>query len=180
MHESLTYQFLDCDFVQALLVARKNRLVYVSLGRNKATLLKGAQETFKKLGKAKKIDYYLLKDSKHSMDIMCEQYMQLLDGKKAPELEYEYMFGTDFQKKVWDQLVKIPSGTVKTYSEIAKEVGSSNSCRAVGRACGENKLAVLVPCHSVVGSSGKDLVGYRWGIDVKKRLLEREGVHIYK
>ena len=81
--------------------------------------------------------------------------------------------GTVFQLRVWQALRNIPHGQTRTYSQIARELGEPNATRAVARACATNRVAVLVPCHRVVGASGS-LTGYRWGIDRKRRLLEAE------
>jgi AraC family transcriptional regulator of adaptative response/methylated-DNA-[protein]-cysteine methyltransferase len=80
---------------------------------------------------------------------------------------------TAFQQRVWRALSEIPRGETRTYAEIAAEIGSPTAVRAVGTACGANPLAVVVPCHRVVGADGK-ITGYRWGVDRKKRLLEME------
>ncbi len=80
---------------------------------------------------------------------------------------------TAFQQRVWQALLAIPRGETRTYAEIAEAVGSPSAVRAVGTACGSNMLAVVIPCHRVVGADGR-LTGYRWGTDRKRRLLELE------
>ncbi len=84
------------------------------------------------------------------------------------------MQGTDFQKQVWRQLQEIPYGETRSYRQIAAAIGQPNAVRAVGAANGSNPLAIVVPCHRVIGSSGK-LTGYGGGLPLKKRLLELEG-----
>lgn len=87
------------------------------------------------------------------------------------------LLGTAFQKKVWDALMRIPSGETRSYADIAAELGAPSAARAVAGACARNRIAVLVPCHRVVrgdGSAG----GYRWGLPLKRRLLQREGARI--
>lgn len=81
--------------------------------------------------------------------------------------------GTVFQLRVWNALRQIPRGETRTYSQLAREMGEPNATRAVARACALNRVAVLVPCHRVVGVSGS-LTGYRWGVERKKKLLEAE------
>jgi AraC family transcriptional regulator of adaptative response/methylated-DNA-[protein]-cysteine methyltransferase len=81
--------------------------------------------------------------------------------------------GTAFQHRVWDALRRIPAGETWTYGQLAEAIGSPKAVRAVGAACGANPVAVVVPCHRVVGSDRK-LTGYRWGVEKKRRLLERE------
>lgn len=81
--------------------------------------------------------------------------------------------GTEFQQRVWRVLRKIPSGTTASYADIARAIESPASVRAVAQACGANALALAIPCHRVVRSDGA-LSGYRWGVERKRALLERE------
>jgi AraC family transcriptional regulator of adaptative response/methylated-DNA-[protein]-cysteine methyltransferase len=81
--------------------------------------------------------------------------------------------GTAFQRRVWQALQQIPSGTQVRYADIARRIGAPTSARAVARACAANGLAVAIPCHRVVRTNGA-LSGYRWGIERKRMLLERE------
>jgi methylated-DNA-[protein]-cysteine S-methyltransferase len=81
--------------------------------------------------------------------------------------------GTPFQRRVWQELTRIPFGETITYAELAERVGSSNGFRAVGNANGRNPISIIVPCHRVIGSGGK-LTGYAGGVDNKQRLLELE------
>ena len=84
--------------------------------------------------------------------------------------------GTAFQERVWQALRSIPAGATATYAQIARMIGAPTSSRAVAQACGANPLAVAIPCHRVVRSDGA-LSGYRWGVERKRQLLEREGNH---
>ena len=84
--------------------------------------------------------------------------------------------GTAFQKRVWDALQHIQPGSRMSYTEIAKKIGSPKAARAVARACAANKLALAIPCHRVVRSDGQ-LGGYRWGLERKKALLEKESAN---
>ena len=81
--------------------------------------------------------------------------------------------GTPFRLAVWEALLRIPYGEVKTYGEIAHEVGRPRAARAVGGACHANPIAIIVPCHRVVGAGGA-LAGFGGGLDVKERLLALE------
>ncbi len=83
------------------------------------------------------------------------------------------LIGTAFQKKVWDALMKIPAGETRSYAEVAVGLGAPKSARAVANACAHNRVAVVVPCHRVIRGDGS-LGGYRWGLPMKQRLLERE------
>ena len=80
---------------------------------------------------------------------------------------------TDFQRRVWDELRRIPRGETRTYSQLAASLGQPTAARAVARACATNPTAVLVPCHRVVGSDGK-LRGFRWGLATKQHLIDAE------
>lgn len=81
--------------------------------------------------------------------------------------------GTAFQQRVWQALRKIPAGSTASYAQIAQRIGSPKAVRAVARACAANALAVAIPCHRVVRNDGA-LSGYRWGVERKRALLERE------
>jgi AraC family transcriptional regulator of adaptative response/methylated-DNA-[protein]-cysteine methyltransferase len=81
--------------------------------------------------------------------------------------------GTAFQERVWQALRAIPAGKTATYTEIARAVGQPKAVRAVAQACAANPLAVAIPCHRVVRADG-DLSGYRWGVERKRELLDRE------
>lgn len=83
--------------------------------------------------------------------------------------------GTEFQKEVWSELLKIPYGETVSYGCIARRIGMPKAVRAVANANGANSLSVFVPCHRVIGSD-RSLTGYGGGIEVKRRLLELEGV----
>ena len=80
---------------------------------------------------------------------------------------------TAFQRRVWQELQRIPRGTTRTYSQIARAVGKPRAVRAVARACATNPVSIVVPCHRVVRADG-NLAGYRWGLSRKEKLLERE------
>ncbi len=82
--------------------------------------------------------------------------------------------GTAFQQKVWSQLRRIPAGKTVSYSELATRIGTPDAARAIAGACAANPLAVAIPCHRVVRADGA-LSGYRWGVQRKKKLLQREG-----
>jgi AraC family transcriptional regulator of adaptative response/methylated-DNA-[protein]-cysteine methyltransferase len=81
--------------------------------------------------------------------------------------------GTSFQRRVWEALQAVPAGAVVSYAELARRIGLPNAVRAVARACASNSLAVAIPCHRVVRTDGS-LSGYRWGVERKRLLLERE------
>ncbi len=101
------------------------------------------------------------------------QLMEYLAGKRRTFEIPMALEGTPFQRKVWEALALIPYGETRSYAEIAGSIGQPKACRAVGMANNRNPLAVIVPCHRVIGADGK-LVGYAGGLDIKQKLLELE------
>jgi AraC family transcriptional regulator of adaptative response/methylated-DNA-[protein]-cysteine methyltransferase len=97
---------------------------------------------------------------------------RLRENPTAATLPF-HVRATAFQQRVWRALLEIPRGETRTYAQIAASIGTPKAVRAVGTACGANPLAVVVPCHRVVGSGGS-LIGYRWGVERKKKLLAME------
>ena len=82
--------------------------------------------------------------------------------------------GTEFQKKVWEELKKIPYGKTISYKTLAEKLGDVKSIRAVGKANGQNPIAIIIPCHRVIGADGS-LIGYAGGLAIKEKLLHIEG-----
>lgn len=102
-----------------------------------------------------------------------KQIQQYLDGKrKSFDLPLNPK-GTEFMKKVWEALLKIPYGETKTYKQIAQMIGNPKAVRAVGMTNHNNPIPIVIPCHRVIGSNGS-LTGYALGLDMKKYLLELE------
>ena len=102
-----------------------------------------------------------------------KQLNEYLDGKRIFfDLPLDPK-GTEFQKKVWNALKEIPFGETRSYGEIAKIIGNEKASRAVGMANNKNPIAIIVPCHRVIGANGK-LVGYAGGLDIKEKLLNLE------
>lgn len=96
----------------------------------------------------------------------------LKGGRRAFDFTYE-LHGTEFQKKVWHILCKIPHGETRPYKQIAAAIGNPKASRAVGMACSRNPVMVVVPCHRVIGTDGS-FTGYAGGLAMKKALLELE------
>ncbi|HZK43453.1 MAG TPA: methylated-DNA--[protein]-cysteine S-methyltransferase [Syntrophomonadaceae bacterium] len=101
------------------------------------------------------------------------QINEYLSGKRTVFDLPLHLEGTEFQVDVWEALYTIPYGETRTYKEIAEQVGSPKAYRAVGMANNKNPIAIIIPCHRVIGANGK-LVGYGGGIDIKARLLDLE------
>ena len=85
--------------------------------------------------------------------------------------------GTEFMQKVWQALASIPYGEVRTYGDVAKQIGAPKAYRAVGMACNRNPLPIIVPCHRVIGANGR-LVGYAGGLETKATLLALEKTNV--
>ena len=85
--------------------------------------------------------------------------------------------GTEFQRLVWNALLRIPTGGTRSYAEIASEIGKPGATRAVGGACGANPIPIFIPCHRVLAANRR-LGGFSGGLDWKRRLLAREGLNI--
>lgn len=129
-------------------------------------------------GKAIKEIKFMDSDGPEDPDIHTEsartQLREYFDGLRdsfqlelAPE-------GTDFERSVWKQLLEIPNGNTCTYGDVAKKIGDSKASQAVGRANGKNPIAIVIPCHRVIGSDNK-LTGYAGGLERKEWLLKHEG-----
>ncbi len=102
-----------------------------------------------------------------------QQIREYLDGdRKIFEIPL-LMVGTDFQKNVWEELLKIPFGGRETYAGLSRKLTNEKAIRAVAAANGANAIALLIPCHRIVGSGGK-LLGYAGGLQAKKKLLQLE------
>ena len=112
--------------------------------------------------------------------LSAEVYRQLQEyfaGKRTVFTVPYALNGTSFQQAVWTQIAKIPYGQTVTYKDIAQAIDKPRAFQATGRAVGANPLAILIPCHRVVGSNG-ELTGYAFGLEMKKSLLDLECKHI--
>jgi len=108
-----------------------------------------------------------------------KEIIEYLNGKRKVFTLPLDLRGTDFQLKVWKELLNIPYGETRTYKEIAFNIGNPKACRAVGGALNKNPVLIVVPCHRVIGSNGS-LVGFGGGIELKARLLELERKTVFQ
>ena len=109
-------------------------------------------------------------------EILKETRKQLDEYFNMTRKEFEIPLitvGTDFQKSVWDGLLNIDYGTTSTYLQLAKNIGNEKAVRAVANANGANSIAIIIPCHRIIGTNG-ELTGFGGGLPLKKRLLELE------
>jgi methylated-DNA-[protein]-cysteine S-methyltransferase len=117
-------------------------------------------------------------DARHPVLVDTERQLEEYFAGKRKSFELKLNpIGTDFQKKVWQALLRIPFGETRSYGEIARELGNPKAMRAVGAANGRNPIAIVAPCHRVIGASG-ELTGFAGGLPAKEHLLalERESV----
>ena len=122
-------------------------------------------------------DFLDMKKINSENSLLVEVFTQLKEYFKRERKEFDLplnIIGTEFQKKVWEELLKIPYGEVITYNQLAIKLGDKKLIRAAANANGANPLPIVIPCHRVIGSDG-NLVGYGGGLDVKQKLLELEG-----
>ncbi len=118
----------------------------------------------------------LEKSARHSLLLEAEkQLKEYFSGtRKEFDLPLEAL-GTPFQKKVWEALKRIPFGKTQSYSQLAQKIGAPKASRAVGAAIGRNPISIIVPCHRVIGKSGK-LTGFAGGLEAKEILLKTENI----
>ena len=162
----LTIQFaiVPSPMGRLLVAATGNGLCAVRFGENATELERGLREEF-----------YAAEINRD--DAALRPYVQpLLASLRGENTTVDLPLdvrATAFQKRVWEELRRIPRGETRSYSEVAHAIGDDKAVRAVARACASNPVAIAVPCHRVVRSDG-DISGYRWGVERKKKLLEQE------
>ena len=116
----------------------------------------------------------LAADDRHPVLVKAERQLdEYFSGKRKKFSVALEMRGTPFQKDVWAALIAIPFGETRSYGQLAKQLGNPRATRAVGAANGRNPVSIIVPCHRVIGSSGK-LTGFAGGLAVKAQLLNLE------
>jgi len=153
------YKTIDSPVGKLTLVARDDRLVAILWENDKPGRVKLGSMT---PGDSEPI---LLKTQ--------TQLNEYFSGRRTQfELELEFE-GTPFQKQVWNALLTIPFGEIRSYQQIATQLGNPKACRAVGAANGKNPISIVAPCHRVVGASGA-LTGFAGGLEAKASLLQLE------
>jgi AraC family transcriptional regulator of adaptative response/methylated-DNA-[protein]-cysteine methyltransferase len=159
----------ETDFGLVLLVADDQRIRRLRFGDDEAELWAELRGFFPNAMQRTDNQF------RSRLQRVCEQI-----DRPDPEVSFRLdPSGTPFQRSVWRALMAIPFGATATYSEIASRIGRPTAMRAVANACGDNPIAVLVPCHRVVRSDG-GLGGYRWGLERKRALLSREEASLAK
>ncbi|HET7035953.1 MAG TPA: bifunctional DNA-binding transcriptional regulator/O6-methylguanine-DNA methyltransferase Ada [Thermomicrobiaceae bacterium] len=161
---SIAYTIVDCPLGRLLVAATARGICAVSLGVSDEALETFLREEFPAAEIER--DDAALRDP-------AAKLLAHLDGRQAAlDLPLD-VSGTDFQRQVWETLRMIPYGETRSYAEVAEAIGQPRAVRAVARACGSNRAALVIPCHRVVRSDGS-LGGYRWGVERKEALLSTE------
>ena len=161
---AVRYAVAPCDLGWALVAASERGVCLIALGDAPDALEAQLRE---RLGRAERVT------PDDDLDVALSAALRVIDGQApAADLPLDIR-GTAFQRRVWQELQRIPSGATASYGQVAARIGKPKASRAVARACASNPVAVAVPCHRVVRGDG-GLGGYRWGIERKRRLLDRE------
>lgn len=176
------YNFAEGDICSCILALdTEYRVVFAQLGNDLNRMLQSAKIEFHKKGyklqynKDEKVlqtlqEYGKLLDSSYHKDSTEKE-----DGSDPLNLPIDYIFGTPLQREVWEQLRLIPCGETITYTELAHRVGRPAAVRPVASACNANNIAILVPCHRVVGKDGH-LTGFKNGLEIKRKLITSENI----
>ena len=160
----VTYTIVLSEFGFLLIAATSHGVCWLGIHPSAAHLESALRGDFPKAAMMRNDD---------AMREVAERVTAFVGGTRASlELPLDIR-ATPFQLAVWRELCVIPRGATSSYGEIARRLGQPRAARAVGRANGSNPLAVLIPCHRAVAADG-ELTGYRWGVDCKRRLLQRE------
>jgi AraC family transcriptional regulator of adaptative response/methylated-DNA-[protein]-cysteine methyltransferase len=160
------WTIIDTDLGQALVAATERGLCAIALGEDAQALQAELAREFPKATLRHVAD-----GRDEFLAPRVREVAKLLSGKPG-KLDIE-LIGTAFQQRVWQALMKIPRGQTKSYAELAGALGLPRGARAIARACAQNRLAVVVPCHRIVRGDGS-LGGYRWGLPRKEALLKSE------
>lgn len=161
---NIKYTIADSPLGKLMVAATQRGICVVSFGDTEESLRRELGEEFfaAEIGR----DDARLKDA-------VDAIIRSLEGEKTILTLPLDLRASAFQMRVWSELRKIPYGETRSYAEIAEAIGNPKAVRAVARACATNPIALVNPCHRVIGSSGK-LSGYRWGIERKAKILETE------
>jgi len=164
LHTKIRFALGECALGTILVAVTEKGICAISLGDDAEVLLCELQDQFPQAE---------IIGGDTGFEQMVARVVGLLENPtKKFDLPLDIQ-GTAFQRRVWEALSEIPSGTTLSYSEIAARIGSPKAVRAVGHACASNRIAIAIPCHRVVRTDG-GLSGYRWGIDRKRALLLKE------
>jgi AraC family transcriptional regulator of adaptative response/methylated-DNA-[protein]-cysteine methyltransferase len=156
---------VDSPLGRILVAATEKGLCFVEVGNSVEQLVRALKEEFPRATVAAR--------PSTTLDALASVAKAVAEAKDVPESIPLDIRGTAFQWRVWRALTQIPRGETRTYSEVAGAIDAPSSVRAVARACATNPIALVVPCHRVIGTDGR-MHGYRWGLHVKEKLIARE------
>lgn len=166
--QTVHYVVTSCSLGSLLVAATERGVCAIELGDESEALTRALRERFPRAD--------LIQGGEQLASLTAAVVAQV----EAPETSSSDLpldiRATAFQERVFDALRRIPPGETATYGELARAIGAPSAARAVGRACGSNRLAVVIPCHRAIQGDGR-LAGYRWGVERKRALLEREAAH---
>jgi len=169
--ETITYGLHDTALGQIVIAQSNSGLCWLGF------MVSKKQGAYKGDGFSRMIEYFpnsqFQRDDKQTQDLAAD-IIQAWDQDTLQDIQLD-LRGTEFQRDVWQALLQIPRGQVISYGDVANDIGRPKASRAVGSAVGENPVSLIVPCHRVVQSSG-GLGNYGWGIKLKKKILEEEGI----
>jgi len=160
----IDYTITNCDLGKLLVARTEKGVCAVTFGDDENAL---TENLFSEYEQAK-----ITENDTNLKDYVKAILANLEGADKTLDLPLDLQ-ATAFQMRVWEILRKIPYGETVSYSDVAAQIGNKNSVRAVATACASNRVALVIPCHRVIGKSG-DLSGYRWGIERKAKLLQKE------
>lgn len=164
--EDVRWSLVDTVLGQALVATTQRGICMVELGEDTDALEARLRDEFPR-ARLQRVDA-------GRDEFLAPRVRAVADALAGNDVEVPLaLVGTAFQKRVWDALMKIPSGQTRSYAELAASLGAPRAARAVASACARNRVAVVVPCHRVIRGDGS-LGGYRWGLDMKRGLLARE------
>lgn len=168
--ESIRWSLIDTALGQALVAATARGVCMVEIGDDGAALQARLHAEFPR-ATCERVDAG--RDAFLAPRVRA--VAQALAGKAAHDTATVPLdlIGTAFQRRVWDALMTIPSGETRSYAAVADAIGAPRASRAVAGACARNRVAIVVPCHRVIRGDGS-LGGFRWGLSLKQRLLQRE------
>ncbi len=162
----IRYTILETRLGKTLIAATERGICAIALGDNQSSLEKELQDEFP-AANLKRVDA----GRDEFITPKVSAVVDYLSGKKS-RVSLELM-GTAFQQRVWQALMKIPSGKTLSYAQLAEKLDMPKATRAVASACAKNKCAVVVPCHRIIRGDGS-LGGYRWGLPLKEKILAGE------
>lgn len=161
---ALTFTMGNCSLGKLLLAASEQGICALLIGDDDQALLNELHAQF---------PLATISAADASLASWLAQAIELIENPKSKFNLPLHTRGTAFQQRVWQALQEIPAGKTLSYTELAAKIGQPKAARAVASACANNTIAVLIPCHRIVRGDGS-LSGYRWGVERKRQLLERE------